>query len=340
MEAGSGRSGSFIRNAYARSRRYAVKAGACFVGALFVIGLLYSHLFGPTNAKGEAGTFLVTPGQDVGAVSRALKEQGLVESRIVTELVLEHAAGDKGIRPGSYDANGRMDLWTLTKVLTSMPRMVFVTIPSSVRKEQIGEQLAEELFWGPEQRAAWVAATEADPDMMEGVYYPDTYLIPTDQSPAAIAARLRGRFADVFAKYADEAKAKGLEWNEVLTLASIVDREASKTDRELVAGILWNRLEIGMALQADATLQYVAGEEGSWWEAPKAAYKYIDSPFNTYKYAGLPPHPINNPTVESVEAVLNPQVTGCMFYLHDANHQIHCSITYSGQKANVNKYLR
>jgi UPF0755 protein len=73
---------------------------------------------------------------------------------------------------------------------------------------------------------------------------------------------------------------------------------------------------------------------------PHSADKYIVSPFNTYQHVGLPPHPIANPSPESVAAVLDPQSTDCIFYLHDANHKIHCSITYKGQQHNVAKYLK
>ncbi|MEO6536600.1 MAG: endolytic transglycosylase MltG, partial [Candidatus Paceibacterota bacterium] len=91
---------------------------------------------------------------------------------------------------------------------------------------------------------------------------------------------------------------------------------------------------------ADATLQYIKGTEGNWWPTPLSADKYLKSPFNTYQHTGLPPHPINNPSLESIAAVLNPESTNCLFYLHDASHDIHCSVTYGGQKSNVNKYLK
>lgn len=331
---------SFFRRAQRFLRRRKRRIGVSALAVLLITALTYSHLFGPTAYRASVEQFVVEPGTSVADAARELKENGYVESRLITHLVLSTKAEDKGIRAGAYDLSKSMDLWTLSDTLTAMPRMLFVTIPQSVRKEEIGELLARELFWGKEQLAEWEAATSADPDMLEGVYYPDMYLIPSDQPPAVVAARLRGRFTDVFAPYAKQAQEKGLAWKDVLTLASLVDREASKTDRELVAGILWNRLEINMPLQVDATLQYVSGSEGRWWAAPNADDKYLDSPFNTYKYPGLPPHPINNPTMASVEAVLNPQETGCMYYLHDMNRQIHCALTYAGQKANIDSYLR
>ena len=151
---------------------------------------------------------------------------------------------------------------------------------------------------------------------------------------------MRGRFLDVYGPYLQEAQQKGKDWNDVLTLASIVDRESSKVDKPLVAGILLNRLDDGMKLQADATLQYIKGAEGNWWPAPTSADKYLESAFNTYQHTGLPPHPIDNPGLDSIEAVLNPTPTDCIYYLHDAKHQIHCSLTYAGQVQNVDRYLR
>lgn len=323
-----------------RAHRKRIRNGALYaVAALILLGVIYSALFGPPGEYAKAETFVIQPGTPTADVARQLKEQGFVKSALVARAVLASKAGDEGVRPGGYDIGRHMDLWTLSEVFTEPPHLVFVTIPQSVRKEEIGEILANELRWDDAQKQEWERATTIDADLTEGVYYPDIYLIPGDQPPAAIAARLRGRFADVFAPYADEARAKGLNWNTVLTLASLVDKEAGPSDKELVAGILWNRVNRGMPLQVDATLQYVRGTEDDWWPTPRSADKYIDSPFNTYMYGGLPPHPINNPRESAVEAALNPTATECLFYIH-ADQQIYCSASYAGQVANVNQYLR
>ncbi|MEA2701350.1 MAG: hypothetical protein QOE22_59 [Candidatus Parcubacteria bacterium] len=308
------------------------------ITALIVVAVLYSYLFGPSAKYAKAEQFVITPGTPTSEVARQLKDQGFVKSAWVARVVLA-SKSKEGVRPGGYDISKHMDLWTLSEKFAAPPYMVFVTIPESVRKEEIGEILARELRWDEEQKQEWERATTMDADLTEGVYYPDTYLIPGDQPPASIAARLRGRFADVFAAYADEARAKGMDWNDVLTLASLVDKEAAADDKHLVAGILWNRVEKGMLLQVDATLQYIRGNEDDWWPVPRSSDKYLDSPFNTYQHGGLPPHPINNPRVESVEAVLNPTSTDCLFYIH-SNQQIYCSVTYAGQEANVDRYLR
>jgi UPF0755 protein len=95
-----------------------------------------------------------------------------------------------------------------------------------------------------------------------------------------------------------------------------------------------------MTLGIDATLQYIRGDVGKGWWAPiTVADKQIDSPFNTYKYKGLPPHPISNGGIPAIEAVLNPQTTDCLYYLHDKNHVTHCSVTYEEHLQNIQTYL-
>jgi UPF0755 protein len=321
-----------------RTLRYLILGTVTFL-ILFV--LTYAHFFGPAQKSALQEQFIVSPGSTSEQVVSNLKTQGFVRSSWALRLALLEESGGKSVRAGGYGISKSMDTWTIAKTLVGPPQLVFVTFPPAIRKEQMGDMLAVALNWTAEEKTIWnTTATEPDPDFIEGVYYPDTYLIPSDQTPAQVAARMRGRFTDVFAPYAKEAQDKGLKWTNVLTLASIVDREAGKNDKALVAGILLNRLDTGMKLQADATLQYVKGTEGNWWPTPTSADKYLKSPFNTYQHVGLPPHPIDNPSLESIAAVLNPDDTNCLFYLHDASHDIHCSLTYAGQKKNVNKYLK
>jgi UPF0755 protein len=121
-----------------------------------------------------------------------------------------------------------------------------------------------------------------------------------------------------------------------------VQREAANAaDMPLIAGILMNRLDDGMPLSVDATLQYVRGNKGSGWWAPiNVSDKKIVSPYNTYENVGLPPHPICNPGLPAIEAVINPAKTDCLYYLHDKNHITHCAVTYAEQEANIEEYLK
>lgn len=311
------------------------------LGVLVLSAIGYGHFFGPVSrADATIREVLIEPGSTPASVAAQLKTEGHVRSTLATRIALTNELQGRPIRPGAYDVQHAMDTWRVAAVVGGKPRMVFVTIPPSVRKEQIRDLLTVELGWGPDERAAWDAATSEDVVVADGIYFPDTYLIPTDQPPAQIAARMRGRFMEVFAPYAAQAQQQGQDWKDILTLASVIDREAGKHDKHLVSGILWNRLNEGMRLQADATLQYIRGQSDAWWPVPQSEDKFLDSPFNTYKQAGLPPHPINNPTLASIEAALHPEQTPCLYYLHADRGQIYCALTYNEHKQNIDIHLR
>ena len=126
-----------------------------------------------------------------------------------------------------------------------------------------------------------------------------------------------------------------------ITIASIIQREAGGLkDMNLISGIIWNRLALGMPLQVDATLQYIKGKDGKWWPYVLAKDKFLASAYNTYQNIGLPPTPISNPGEGAIDAALNPEKTECIFYLHDKYGRIHCSKDYKEHKKNINKYLR
>lgn len=311
------------------------------IAVLIFFVLAYAHYFGPPQAEAQTEQFMVNPGETPAFVTEQLQQKGFITSAWAFRIALLEKSSLGEIHAGGYNVSKSMDAWSIAHALSSKPALAFVTFPPSVRKEQMGDLLAATFGWNDVQIREWNGpATSPEPSLTEGVYFPDTYLIPSDQSPAQIAARLRGRFTDMFAPYAVEASRRGLAWTDVLTMASIIDREAGKNDKSLVSGILWNRVHAHMRLQADATLQYMQGTKGNWWPQPRVAMKDSDSSFNTYRHVGLPPHPIDNPTLDSVSAALNPQKTDCIFYLHDENHRIHCSLTYEGQKKNVHKYLK
>jgi UPF0755 protein len=316
-------------------------AGVGAAAVLIAFSLLYAFLFGPAGMPDTRTEFIVTPADTLLSVSKRLEEEGLVKHGGVLRFAYALMRSDRVVRPGGYVLSPSMDALAVAKVLGQAPYLVWVSVPQAMRKEELGEYLASALGWSVELRAKWTAATASSSDgLSEGMYYADTYLIPSDQSPFAVAARLRDRFQSTIAPYALAAKEKGEDLRELIILASIIEREAAKNDKKLVAGILKNRLARGMALQVDATLQYIAGAEGNWWPTPDVDDKDADSPFNTYIYAGLPPEPIATPSIESIEAALYPQATRCLYYLHDAYGRIHCTTNYESHVANVNRYLR
>lgn len=196
---------------------------------------------------------------------------------------------------------------------------------------------------------------------LQGFLYPDTYRFfkdITDRSVTSSTAasdiiidKLLATFGQkIPADAASLAKAQGLSLYKAITLASIVEKETGReavtdeqkqgldAERGIIAGIFYNRLKVGMALESDATVNYVTGKNDP---AVSTADTQINSPYNTYKYAGLPPTPIANPSLSSILAVLHPTQTDYMYFLHDqTTGKAYYAKTYDEQLQNKQKYLK
>ena len=302
------------------------------------------HFFGPVGSSKETTIFIIPQKQEEFNVTQALGEQKLIMNTSAFQFLLNTFAKGKEIKSGGYRLSQNMNAWQVFKKITSKPDLVWVAVSFCPRKEQVGEKLAEALGWGQDELEKWnTVYTNTKPEYFEGVYYPDTYLIPVDEPGDLVAQRFINRFNDKFAPLADQFVIKNIKWTTGLKIASLIAREAGGTeDMPLISGIIWNRLDKNMALQIDATMQYTLGKsaEGDWWGTIDLAEKQNDSPYNSYLYKGLPPTPICSPNIDAIEATLNPEETDCLFYLHDDRKQVHCAVTYEEHKANIDRYLK
>lgn len=316
------------------------------VMAVIVAYFYYNSLFTAPQNQAETEVFVVSAVVEQQEIKERLKDQGFYKSAWAFNRAL--AGTDGKIDPGGYRISKSMDAWTLAKAVAGKPQLVWVTIPEGLRKEEIGNRFAKALGWDEKALHDWnYTYTAMDYDHLEGTYFPDTYLIPTDENGIDVANRLRRRFDEQFAPYMTGFIKQNIKWTTALKIASIVQREAGgKDDMPLIAGILWNRLlkEPQMKLEVDATVQYARDDRDGltegFWKPITLADKNIDSKYNTYKYAGLPPFPIANPGIDAIDAVLNPAETDCLYYLHDSNRQIHCAKTYQEHLSNINNYLK
>jgi UPF0755 protein len=331
------------------------KLTIAIIGVVILLAIIgagifkYVSLFSAPQKQAEFEQFTVAIGKnDSNEVTQQLKAQGFIRSELGFKIAFFGLMGENSIcldciSPGGYKISKSMDVWQIVKILQQEPYMKWVIIPEGLRKEQTAEILAETLGWSDQQKEDWINKyTTVNDDYVEGVYFPDTYLIPIADSPLEVSQLFINKFNEKFAPYADKFAAANIKWTTALKIASIIQREtANQADMPLIAGIIWNRFNIGMKLQIDATVQYARGDTGEGWWAPiTVADEKIDSPYNTYLYKGLPPHPIANPGLDAIDAVLNPAQTDCLFYLHDSNQQIHCAKTYEEHLANIEKYLR
>ncbi len=316
---------------------------------------IYNSLFGAPSKNATAENFVVSLNQTEQVAINNLKTQGFIKS----EWGFEFALKKTQIVPGSYKISKSMTAWQLAIAMKN-PYMKWIVIPEGLRKEQIAEILASNLGWSDAEKIEWITKdTDTDSNYMEGVYFPDSYLIPMNDTPAEVAQIFINEFNGKFEPYLTESLQQNIRWPTVLKIASIVQREAAGTnDMPLISGIIWNRLSAGMELDVDSTIQYIDddithygkvsnGEQllnyrraGSWWSPIKASDTSIKSAYNTYLNKGLPPTPICNPGLDAINAVLNPATTSCIYYLHDSSGQIHCADTLEEQDQNIQEYLK
>lgn len=200
------------------------------------------------------------------------------------------------------------------------------------RKEEISKHLGDILAWSKVDREEFIRLIDTSaPVLAEGKYFPGQYVTHKGATPRDMYTLVSEAFKTTVLNHYTPEVHNQVPLEDALIIASLIEREASDFEnmRE-VSGVIWNRLFSDMPLQLDATLQYVKGSspyQPAWWPVVRPADKYLESPFNTYKYDGLPPAPIANPSAEAILAALNPVVTDCLFYFHD-NKNYHCSPTY------------
>lgn len=227
-------------------------------------------------------------------------------------------------------------------IATEDPNIVTLNIVEGWRKEQVAEAFQKKLNWTDEERYAFAEMLQCTFETSEGTLFPTLYTVPKDSRPEDVKELMQNIYdAKIASSTIAIASSTPLNMDRILVIASLIQREAAgKKDMNIVSGVIWNRILNDMSLDIDATLQYVKGDEKNWWPKIQSKDKFIDSPYNTYMYKGLPPHPISNPGIAAIAAAMNPAETSCMYYLHDRYGRIHCSKTYEGHKQNINWYLR
>ena len=171
----------------------------------------------------------------------------------------------------------------------------------------------------------------------EGYLFPDTYRFLPNVSPEEVRSTMRNNFDVRTLEFSGKVVASGKTLRDIVTMASIVEEEAKTFHtRRVIAGILWKRIALGIPLQVDAVFVYINGK--NTYQLTTNDLK-IDSPYNTYKYKGLPPGPITNPGIESFRAALEPIETPYLFYLSDREGNMHYARTFEEHIKNKNRYL-
>ncbi len=280
--------------------------------------------------------FVIEPGASLNTVVDRLHQQGFIRNRIVFYILSRKMNIEKQIQAGDFRLSKSMSAEEIAQKLTQGSLDEWVTVIEGLRKEEIAKIVSDSFE---------ISEADFNQAAEEGYLFPDTYLIPKEATLDTILSVFKNNFDTKYTtEIAQKAARLGLSQKEVMTLASIVEKEGRGDDRRVVASVLLRRYKESYPLQADATVQYALGyqsDQATWWKQSLTLedLKY-NSIYNTYVNDSLPPHPICNPGVSSIEAVVNADPnTPYFYYLHEPNGRVHPARDLDEHEENIRKYL-
>ncbi|HOX22560.1 MAG TPA: endolytic transglycosylase MltG [Elusimicrobiales bacterium] len=281
--------------------------------AILIAGLAFFlfmrwHFF----SYGQPVLFEIEDGSGGAQIAANLQKAGVIKSPAYFRLILKISRKAKKLVPGRYAMRKNMSseeaLWTLLN--SDGKYYIRVLIPEGWRMEQVADRLQAQGITDAKEFLRL-----AQEKKLEGYLFPSTYLFERKTPPEKVLAAMRREFDHQIRPLLSGALPDNLNELQVLTVASIVEREAmNPSERPLIAGVYLNRFAKGMALEADPTVQYALG----YWK-DRLLYEdlKVDSPYNTYRYGGLPPGPICSPGRQSVAAVLSPAKIDALYFVAD-----------------------
>ncbi len=300
-------------------RSFALLMVFCVPIVVAYLLLIQAPSFFPLNQliEIEADSSLVS-------VAESLEEQGVVRSAEVLTVVVLLMGGAERVHAGDYMFTRPEDVFTLAQRIIDGRfglEPVRIRIPEGSTAKQMAPLFAKKLPRFNEETFLALATPK------EGRLFPDTYFFLPNAREDEVVQTLTENFDTKIASLQEKIDAFGKPLDEVITMASLLELEASRfNDRRMIAGVLWNRLNINMMLQVDAAFLYFLGR--TTYTLSREDLKY-DSPYNTYKYTGLPPGPIANPSLASIEAAVTPIEHKYVFYLADRSGNTYYSATYA-----------
>ncbi len=345
-----------------------------FVGLIAIIllaWLWFNRGLSAVTSSDEAEEFTVQDGDSVKAIAQRLADQNLIRNPLAFRIYVLLEGLSANLQAGQFAISPSQDARSIARQLAGgegLTRELTVVIPEGLTNVELADRLAEKFLSAAQLRDSAVTTTQLAgqfltafsvtdsrqivPDQnynflrtkpsdqsLEGYLFPDTYRFYRDAQPAEIVERLLDNFDQrVPESIRNQASLIGRSFYDVLIMASILERELkTKTDRQLAADLFWRRLDAGIALQSDATVNYLTGKKAL---QPTNADLSVDSPYNTYQQPGLPPGPINNPGLESIKAALTPTPNDFWYFLTDSKGQTHFAKTLAEHNANKAKYLQ
>jgi UPF0755 protein len=318
--------------------------------ALGLAAWMYTGVDRPYKGYASAEQFVEIPqGARSAAIARRLVDAGVVRDTTTFRIALWVSGQGRHLQAGEYRFDQPV---TARQVVSKIARgdvyVVPITFPEGLTIRQMGAIWEEKGFGtAPDfSRAAknveLIASLDGDARDLEGYLFPDTYTLPRKTTPDQLVARMVAGFEKALTpSIQGAAEARGLSIRQLVTLASIVEKETGKTaERPLIAAVYWNRLKLGMGLQCDPTVIYALDRAGRYNGNLTREDLQFDSPYNTYRYSGLPPGPIASPGRASLEAAAHPADVSYLYFVsrNDGTHAF--ATTLEEHNRNVEQFQR
>jgi UPF0755 protein len=310
-----------------------------FVSGFFAIALVTMifvayYSVAPANFPDEKTVVTLEEGSTLSEAANTFAEEGIIKSPFFYKVFVVLLGGQRKVIAGDYlFEKPETALRVAFRTVNGMQgiRQIKITLPEGIASYDIARLLDKAM---PNFDAKSFLAL-AKPH--EGYLFPDTYYFYETMTPQQIVDMMLANFEKKIKNVSLSISQSGRSIDEVLTMASLVEKEASiPEDRRIISGILWKRMDNKHLLQVDAPFFYTLGKDSSKLTLTDLA---SDSPYNLYKHMGLPPTPINNPGIEAIEDTLNSKETKFWFYLSDSKGVTHYAETYEGHLANKEKYI-
>jgi len=327
--------------------------------------LFYHSQLSPVSESQEEVVFEVNSGESLNAVLPRLEESGLIKNSLFAKIYikLNHTGS---LAAGKFALTPSMSTAEIIETITDATKLIHDDITITFIEGEWLKHMAEKFesdlgidadelmtLWNDKDYLKSLMDeypflteeifNEDSRYLLEGYLMPNTYAFAKGSDAQTVTKKLLDQTLKVYNKYKDEIAQHELSVHELFTLASIVQYEASKIeDMKMIAGVFYNRLDIGMKLQSSVTVCYAIDKEKSdSWKSCEVNPTF-DSPYNTYMVQGLPPGPILNPGADAIEAVLAPTESDYYYFMADVygDGTVYYAETYAQHLALVNKYLR
>ena len=310
-----------------------------------IAGCVWWLVYADRRFPAATATVDIAPGASVDDIVGQLRASGVVSSSKLLLLYLRAAHLTSAIQAAEYNFAPHENIPEVAGTLKAggHPSAVWITVPEGFTAAQIAVRLehsglVEAPYFLLAVREGSVSIDGARTRGLEGYLFPDTYLVPRHATGATIASLMVKQFVRELPRHhAALSHHLGFRVPQIVTVASMVEREAKIDDeRALIAAVIYNRLHRGMPLEIDATIEYALPRHKTQLSYGDLA---VDSPYNTYRHAGLPPTPIANPGRKSLLAAFHPATVDYLYYVYRGNGRHQFSRTLEEQQAAERKYL-